>query len=77
MIVTKIKQSLFDTRMLKDSITKLNPVYLAKKSPVMFTVEMGFFLVFAGIYAVGLRLILKLRLKNPASTTPDMRERRV
>jgi K+-transporting ATPase ATPase B chain len=47
MMATKIKQSLFDARMLKDSITKLNPIYLAKKSPVMFTVEMGFFLVFA------------------------------
>ena len=33
--------------MLKDSITKLSPIYLAKKSPVMFTVEVGFFLVLA------------------------------
>src|SRR5579875_3366821 len=43
----KMKQSIFDARMLKDSVTKLNPIYLAKKSPVMFTVEVGFFLVLA------------------------------
>ncbi len=46
-MTAKIKQSIFGARMLKDSVTKLNPVYLAKKSPVMFTVEIGFFLVFA------------------------------
>jgi K+-transporting ATPase ATPase B chain len=46
-MTTKIKQSLFDARMLKDSVTKLSPLYLAKKSPVMFTVEVGFFLVLA------------------------------
>lgn len=46
-MTAKIKQSIFDARMLKDSITKLNPLYLAKKSPVMFTVEAGFFLVLA------------------------------
>lgn len=34
-----------NTRVLLDSVTKLNPTYLAKFSPVMFTVEMGFFLV--------------------------------
>jgi len=33
--------------MLKDSVTKLSPLYLAKKSPVIFTVEIGFFLVLA------------------------------
>jgi hypothetical protein len=38
---------------------------------------LGFFLVFAAVYAVGLRLILKLRLKNPTAATPDMGERRV
>jgi K+-transporting ATPase ATPase B chain len=43
----KIIQAIFDKRMLKDSITKLSPLYLAKKSPVMFTVEVGFFLVLA------------------------------
>jgi K+-transporting ATPase ATPase B chain len=47
-------QQLFNSLVLKDSILKLNPVYLAKKNPVMFTVEIGFFLVlgmipFAGI----------------------------
>ncbi len=46
-MTAKTKQSIFDARMIKDSVTKLNPIYLAKKSPVMFTVEMGFFLVFA------------------------------
>jgi len=34
-----------NTRVLLDSVTKLNPTYLAKFNPVMFTVEMGFFLV--------------------------------
>ncbi|MDE1813859.1 MAG: HAD-IC family P-type ATPase [Thaumarchaeota archaeon] len=46
-MATKLKQSIFDKKMLKDSITKLSPLYLAKKSPVMFTVEVGFFLVLA------------------------------
>ena len=46
-MATKLKQAIFDKRMLKDSVTKLNPLYLAKKSPVMFTVEVGFFLVLA------------------------------
>ena len=45
--MTKLRQSMFDKRMLKDSVTKLSPLYLAKKSPVMFTVEVGFFLVLA------------------------------
>lgn len=30
---------------LVDSIKKLNPKYLAKNNPVMFTVELGFFIV--------------------------------
>jgi K+-transporting ATPase ATPase B chain len=34
-------------RVLIDSITKLNPWYLAKQNPVMFTVEAGFFVVLA------------------------------
>lgn len=34
-----------DTRVIVDSFTKLNPYYLAKYNPVMFTVEIGFFLV--------------------------------
>ncbi|MDE1812349.1 MAG: HAD-IC family P-type ATPase [Thaumarchaeota archaeon] len=46
-MATKLKQSIFDKRMLKDSVTKLSPLYLSKKSPVMFTVEVGFFLVLA------------------------------
>lgn len=44
-MATKLKQAIFDKRMLKDSVTKLSPLYLAKKSPVMFAVEAGFFLV--------------------------------
>ena len=39
----------FDKTMVKDSVSKLSPLYLAKKSPVMFTVEIGFFLVLAMI----------------------------
>jgi potassium-transporting ATPase ATP-binding subunit len=38
---------LTDRRVLIDSISKLNPVYLAKQNPVMFTVEAGFFVVLA------------------------------
>jgi potassium-transporting ATPase ATP-binding subunit len=34
-------------RVLIDSITKLNPWYLAKQNPVMFTVEAGFFVLLA------------------------------
>ncbi|HJU13962.1 MAG TPA: HAD-IC family P-type ATPase [Candidatus Nitrosotalea sp.] len=41
------KLTIFDARMLKDSVVKLDPRYLAKKSPVMFAVEAGFFLVLA------------------------------
>lgn len=38
-------ESVTNPRVIKDSITKLNPYYLAKYNPVMFTVEVGFFLV--------------------------------
>lgn len=55
-MVATIKQSIFDRRILGDSVTKLNPIYLAKKSPVMFAVEVGFFLV------LGIAL-----LQNPSS----------
>ena len=34
-----------NSRVILDSVTKLNPSYLAKYNPVMFTVELGFFLV--------------------------------
>ena len=51
-----IKKSIFDARILTDSVTKLNPIYLAKNSPVMFAVEVGFFLV------LGIAL-----LQNPSS----------
>jgi potassium-transporting ATPase ATP-binding subunit len=38
---------LANKRVLIDSILKLNPWYLAKQNPVMFTVEAGFFIVLA------------------------------
>ncbi|MFZ1876543.1 MAG: HAD-IC family P-type ATPase [Nitrososphaeraceae archaeon] len=38
---------LTNTRVLIDSTAKLNPLYLAKQNPVMFTVEAGFFVVLA------------------------------
>lgn len=37
--------SMMNSRVIKDSVTKLNPIYLARYNPVMFTVEIGFFLV--------------------------------
>lgn len=37
--------STINSKVFVDSITKLNPYYLAKFSPVMFTVEIGFFMV--------------------------------
>ncbi|HJT09460.1 MAG TPA: HAD-IC family P-type ATPase [Candidatus Nitrosotalea sp.] len=55
-MTTTIKQSILDARILQDSMIKLDPRYLAKKSPVMFAVEVGFFLVF------GIAL-----LQNPSS----------
>ena len=55
-MTTTIKQSILDARILRDSVIKLDPRYLAKKSPVMFVVEIGFFLVF------GISL-----LQNPSS----------
>jgi len=33
------------SKIILDSVTKLNPYYLARYNPVMFTVEVGFFLV--------------------------------
>jgi K+-transporting ATPase ATPase B chain len=56
MVTTTIQQSIFNTRIFRDSVTKLNPLYLAKSSPVMFTVEVGFFL----LLGIGL-------LQNPSS----------
>jgi K+-transporting ATPase ATPase B chain len=46
-MTTKSSVSIINGKMLADSVTKLNPIYLAKKNPVMFTVEMGFFIVLA------------------------------
>lgn len=45
----KIKNTLesLNTKVILDSITKLDPRYLAKNNPVMFTVEVGFFVVLA------------------------------
>ena len=34
-----------NSKVILDSVTKLNPYYLARYNPVMFTVEVGFFLV--------------------------------
>lgn len=34
-----------NSKVILDSVTRLNPSYLAKYNPVMFTVEIGFFLV--------------------------------
>src|SRR5690242_15827428 len=36
------KKSTIDTKVIIDSITKLDPRYLAKNNAVMFTVEVGF-----------------------------------
>lgn len=41
------KVSAISGRAILDSVTKMSPHYLAKNSPVMFAVEMGFFLVLA------------------------------
>ena len=45
----KIKSALgwINKRVIVDSITKLDPRYLAKNNPVMFTVEVGFIVVLA------------------------------
>ena len=45
----KIKSALksINKRVIIDSITKLDPRYLAKNNPVMFTVEVGFIVVLA------------------------------
>ena len=38
--------SIINSKVILDSIMKLDPRYLAKNNPVMFTVEIGFFIVF-------------------------------
>src|SRR6476660_4146224 len=38
--------STINSKVILDSIIKLDPRYLAKNNPVMFTVELGFFVVF-------------------------------
>ena len=38
--------STINAKVISDSIIKLDPRYLAKNNPVMFTVELGFFIVF-------------------------------
>jgi len=43
--MTQNKNSIMNGNILKDSVLKLNPHYLAKNNAVMFTVEAGFFLV--------------------------------
>src|SRR6188508_2375390 len=43
--------SAINSKVIFDSITKLDPRYLAKNNPVMFTVELGFLVVlFAAIF---------------------------
>lgn len=39
------KNSIINVQVLKDSVLKLNPLYLAKNNAVMFTVEVGFLIV--------------------------------
>jgi K+-transporting ATPase ATPase B chain len=45
--VSTAKTMTINTRILSDSLTKLDPRYLAKNNPVMFTVEVGFVIVLA------------------------------
>ncbi|MDE1863053.1 MAG: HAD-IC family P-type ATPase [Thaumarchaeota archaeon] len=45
MVYQRGKQSIFDSKILRDSAVKLSPLYLARNSPVMFTVEVAFLLV--------------------------------
>jgi potassium-transporting ATPase ATP-binding subunit len=47
------KNAGISVRVLRDSVIKLNPRYLAKHSPVMLTVELGFFLVLAIAFMPG------------------------
>ncbi|MBV9667356.1 MAG: HAD-IC family P-type ATPase, partial [Nitrososphaeraceae archaeon] len=42
----KKKPSTIDRKVIQDSVTKLDPRYLAKNNAVMFTVEVGFIVVF-------------------------------
>lgn len=43
----KVLSAAFNPKVILDSITKLDPRFLAKNNPVMFTVEMGFVVVLA------------------------------
>jgi K+-transporting ATPase ATPase B chain len=52
----KNASSIINSRVIKDSITKLNPIYLAKYNPVMFTVEIGFFLVLVIAFFPGISI---------------------
>jgi K+-transporting ATPase ATPase B chain len=51
---TNGKTSRITRKVVLDSLTKLNPRYLAKNSPVMFAVEIGFFLVLAAAIFPGM-----------------------
>ena len=54
-----------NTAILVDSVKKLNPKYLAKNNPVMFTVELGFFLVlFISILSPMLLSLTRLNLRG-------------
>lgn len=45
-VVRKLMSMAFNAKVLFDSVVKLDPRYLARNNPVMFTVEVGFILVF-------------------------------
>jgi hypothetical protein len=45
----KTTTKILNTKILFDSLTKLDPRYLAKNNPVMFTVEVGFIIVLSTI----------------------------
>ena len=50
---------ILNTKILFDSLTKLDPRYLAKNNPVMFTVEVVFIVVLAvGLFPTYLRNLL-------------------
>lgn len=46
--------STINERVIRDSVAKMSPVYLAKNSPVMFAVEVGFFVVLAAAIFPGI-----------------------
>ncbi len=58
------KQSMITGKVILDSITKLDPRYLAKNNAVMFTVEVGFIvvaLIIALFPGISVNLYVKVR----------------